>query len=90
MVNGLRNRHVRRLLGGTTSQVSRLLKNLRLRGLIRKATRCYKYYLTALGRKVIAAGVTLQEFLLIPALSDRCAPSPDILPNFGRISGVTE
>ena len=90
MVNGLRNRHVRRLLGGTTSQVSRLLKNLRLRGLIRKATRCYKYYLTALGRKVIAAGVTLQEFLLIPALSDRCAPSPDILPNFGRISEVTE
>jgi len=45
----LQNKNLRRYLAGKSSaQVSRLLKRLRLHGLIKKIGRTYKYYLTRL------------------------------------------
>ncbi|MFQ5494111.1 MAG: hypothetical protein ACE5EX_01905 [Phycisphaerae bacterium] len=43
-ISGLRNRNLHVHLNKTTGQVSRLLKGLRLHGLIKKIGRIYKYY----------------------------------------------
>jgi hypothetical protein len=53
----------------SSSQRCRLIKRLRLHGLIKKVAHTYKYYLSAFGKRVIAAGLELREFLLMPALS---------------------
>ena len=67
-VNGMHNRHLRERLGKSSHQVSRLLKRLRCHGLIKKATHCYKYYLTSLGRRVTATALRLREMVVIPSL----------------------
>lgn len=71
-IKGLSNKDIRRKWPGkTTAQISRLLKNLRLHGIIKKAANCYKYYVTKLGKQIIAAGLKIQELLLIPELSSQ-------------------
>ncbi len=48
---------------------SRILRRLRTHGLIKKASHCYKYYLTALGKQVVALGLKLKELVIIPELA---------------------
>ena len=60
-VSGFRNRHLQPLLDKTGGQVSRLLKRLRLHGIVKKIGRTYKYYLTTLGRTVATAGLNAQD-----------------------------
>jgi 4-hydroxy-tetrahydrodipicolinate reductase len=48
---------------------SRLLKRLRLHGLIKRVARSYRYYLTAFSKHVIATGLKLKELVLIPQLA---------------------
>ncbi len=45
------------------------MKRLRVHGLIKKIGRTYKYYLTALGKQVIALGLKLKQLYIIPTLS---------------------
>lgn len=45
-------------------RVSRLLKRLRVHGLIKRIGRTYKYYLTALGRRTILAGLHIRTVVL--------------------------
>jgi hypothetical protein len=69
-LKGMTNRELRRLLPDKTpGQISRILKRLRLHGLIKKIGRTYKYYLTSLGRQIIAAGLGYKNMTLIPQLS---------------------
>ena len=68
-IGGLRNRHLQRLLNKKGHQISHALQRLRLHGLIKKVGRTYKYYLTDLGRRVIAAGLRLRQALVIPTLT---------------------
>ena len=68
-ITGLRNRDLRRRLGKNGSQVSRMLKRLRVHGLIKKVGKTYKYYITQLGRTVAAVALRLREEVVIPALS---------------------
>ena len=69
-ISGLRNRSLRSHLADKSSgQVSRLLRRLRLHGLIKKVGRTYKYYLTTLGKEVIAAGLKLKNLFLVPQLA---------------------
>jgi hypothetical protein len=69
-LQGLRNKALRQHLPHLSAgQISRTLKNLRLRGLIRKIGKTYKYYLTAVGKQVIAAGLYLKSLRLVPMLS---------------------
>lgn len=68
-ISGLRNRDLRRHLGLKASQVSRLLKRLRLHGLLKKVARRHKYYLTVLGRRVVACCLRLREEVVLPALA---------------------
>ncbi len=69
-LRGLQNKSLRAHLGKKTSgQVSRLLKRLRLHGLVKKVGHTYRYYLTLLGKQVIASGLKLKNMVLIPQLA---------------------
>jgi hypothetical protein len=69
-ISGLQNKTLRRHLPDkNSSQVSRLLKRLRIHGLIKRVGRTYKYYLTQFGKQVIATGLKLRELVVIPQLA---------------------
>jgi len=61
------------LLSKSKYQVSRILQRLRAFGLIKKIGRTYKYYLTKLGKEVIATATKLREIIVIPKLNTRAA-----------------
>jgi len=68
-IYGLRNQLIRQHLPWSTGKVSRILKRLRVHGLIKKIGGCYKYYLTKLGKQVITTGLYLKEMLIVPQLA---------------------
>lgn len=69
-ISGFHNRRLRELLPQFNSgQISRLLKRLRNHGIIKKAHRSYKYYLTATGRQVVALGLKLKNLVIVPELA---------------------
>ena len=69
-ISGMQNKTLRRFLPNkTTGQMSRLLKRLRVHGLIKKVGHAYKYYLTRFGKEVIATGLKLRELIIIPQLA---------------------
>lgn len=51
-----------------SGQIGRILKRLRLHGLIRRVGHTYRYYLTSVGRRALIAARKLTEHLIIPAL----------------------
>ncbi len=68
-ISGFSNKSLRKVIKGKKGhQVSRLLKRLRKHGLIKKIGNTYKYYLTALGRRVTATALKLREMYIIPSL----------------------
>src|ERR1051325_11954722 len=70
LIHGFRNRSPRHHLKQFgPSRISRLLKRLRLHGIIKKVGNTYKYYLTQLGRHVAIAGLTLKNLFLVPELA---------------------
>jgi hypothetical protein len=69
-ISGMANATLRRVLPDKTGpQVSRLLKRLRLHGLIKKVGHCYKYYLTKFGQEVTLTALKLRELVVIPSLA---------------------
>lgn len=69
-VNGLRNKMLRLFFPNKSSgSISRILKRLMVHGLIKKCKNTYKYYLTKLGKAVIATGLKLREMFVIPNLA---------------------
>ena len=48
-------------------------KRLRTHGLVKKTAHSYKYYLTPLGREVIATGLRLKEFVIFAELRKEAA-----------------
>jgi hypothetical protein len=68
-ISGFQNKDLAQRLQKAGRQISGLLKRLRCHGLIKKIGHCYKYYLTALGRRVAATAVRLREMTIIPSLS---------------------
>jgi hypothetical protein len=69
-ISGVQNRTLRaRFPQYSSAQMSRILRRLRTHSLIKKASHCYKYYLTVLGKQVIALGLKLKELLIIPELA---------------------
>jgi hypothetical protein len=68
-ISGFRNCHIRNILQTkSASQMSAVIRRLRKHGLIKKVTGNYKYYLTALGRRVTAVALKLREMFIIPSL----------------------
>jgi hypothetical protein len=69
-ISGFQARHLHPQLPALSrSQLSRSLKRLRVHGLIKKIGNRYKYYVTVLGRTVMAAALKLRELVVIPALN---------------------
>lgn len=69
-ISGFRNKDLRNYFSDkTTAQISRILKRLKLHGLIKKAGNTYKYYLTILGKQVALTAMKIKEFVLIPAMN---------------------
>jgi predicted transcriptional regulator len=68
-ISGFRNKDIRMRLPFNSGKVSRLIKRLKVFGLIKKAGKTYKYYLTKLGKQLIITAEKLKETVLIPALN---------------------
>jgi hypothetical protein len=69
-ISGLRRKHLRAHLPDLSdSQLSRLLKSLRVHGLIKRAGHSCKHYLTAFGRRVVTTGLKLKQLIIIPCLA---------------------
>jgi DNA-binding MarR family transcriptional regulator len=69
-IHGLQNKDIRGLLDGiSSSAMSRIFKRLRLHGLIEKIEGSYRYFLTALGKSVVAAGLKVKNLIIIPELA---------------------
>jgi len=69
-LGGLTARRLRSLLEGWTGgRISRLLKRLRLHGLLKKIGRTYTYHLTPLARRVISAVLDIRNNIIVPKLA---------------------
>jgi hypothetical protein len=69
-IHGIQNKALRaRFPESSSGQISRILRRLRTHGLIKKASHCYRYYLTTFGKQVVALGLKLKELVIIPELS---------------------
>ena len=63
-ISGFRNQDIRQHLEALSpGQVSQRLKRLRVHGLIKKVARSYKYHLTKIGRRVIAAALKVRQIV---------------------------
>ena len=71
MISGFRNRNLRDLLPDKNSgQIGRMLKRLHTHKLIKKVGKTYKYYLTDLGKKAVAAALVVRELEIVPTLAN--------------------
>lgn len=69
-ISGFRNKDIRQKLPWfNTGKISRLIKRLKVFGLIKKAGKTYKYYLTKLGKELFITAEKLKKTVLIPALN---------------------
>jgi hypothetical protein len=69
-IQGFQNRLLRRILDDKSGpQISRMLKRLRMHGLIKKIHGSYRYYLTRLGKKVVTTALKLKAMFIIPSLA---------------------
>jgi hypothetical protein len=68
-LRGFQVRDLRDLVDLSGPQLSRQIKRLRMHRLIKKVRGTYKYFLTRLGRRTVAAALRLRENIVIPALA---------------------
>jgi hypothetical protein len=70
-ISGFTNKQLRTqyLSDKSASQVTRLLKRLRVHGVIKKVGKRYKYYLTDFGRETAAMALKLREMVVIPTFA---------------------
>jgi hypothetical protein len=54
----------------SSDQLSRLLKRLRVHGIIKKIVKSYKYYLTTFGKEIITCSQKVINMIMIPQLSN--------------------
>ena len=67
---GMQGKNIREHLTGITpSAMTRIFKRLTVHGLIEKIPGTYKYLITSLGKEIIAAGLTIKNLILVPALT---------------------
>ena len=71
-ISGMSNRRLQAALtatGKSSGPIGRILKRLRLHGLIKKVGKTYKHYLTELGRRAVLVGLKLKEHLIVLGLA---------------------
>jgi hypothetical protein len=70
LISGFKNRTLRKHLTGLSAeQLSRIIKRLKLHGLIKQVKHTYKYYLTAVGQRAALTALKLKELVVIPAFA---------------------
>jgi hypothetical protein len=70
VISGFSNRDLRtQLTDKNSGQITRLLKRLRMHGLIKRAGKRYRYYLTDFGCQVSTLALKLREMVIIPTLA---------------------
>ena len=70
VIQGVSNKLLRQHLPDKNAgQITRLLKRLRVHGLLKRVGKRYRYYLTDFGRHVAALALKLREMVIIPALA---------------------
>ena len=70
VIQGFTNQSLRQHLSDKNcGQVTRLLKRLRVHGLVKRVGRRYKYYLTEFGRQIATMSLKLREMVVIPSLA---------------------
>lgn len=70
VISGFSNKALRTLLPHKNSgQVTRLLKRLRVHGLVKRVGKRYRYYLTDFGCQVATLALKVRELVIIPALA---------------------
>jgi hypothetical protein len=70
VIAGFSNKRLRDALPEKNSeQLTRLLKRLRVHGLIKRVNKSYRYYLTDFGRQVTLMALKLREMVVIPSLA---------------------
>jgi hypothetical protein len=75
-LGGLTHRRLRQVLPQwTRSQLGRLLRRLRLHGLLRKVGGTFTYYLTDLARQLLPTVLHLRQLVVLPALASAAAPA---------------
>jgi hypothetical protein len=76
-ISGFTNKQLRTYLAHQSAgQVTRLLKRLRVHGVIKKVGKHYKYYLTDFGRQAAAMALKLREMVVIPQLAFASVSQP--------------
>lgn len=69
-IYGFRSKDLaKHLIQHSKDQLSRVLKRLRVHGLIRKIGKSYKYYLTTFGKEIITCSQKIINMVMIPQLS---------------------
>ena len=69
-ISGFQNKTLHQFLTDKSSGlISRILKRLNKHGIIKKVGKTYKYYLTRMGKAVIAVGLIVKEMSIIPQLA---------------------
>jgi len=69
-ISGFTSKNIcKMLVHKSSSQISRILKRLRIHGIIKKIGKTYKYYLTKLGRNVVMTALKLRRIVIIPSLA---------------------
>ena len=66
-INGFRNKNLQKALAFKGNKISRLIKRLRIHGLIKKASDSYKYYVTKIGKETIIMAQKIKELVMVPA-----------------------
>ena len=68
-IYGFKGKDIKKYTDYSTSQISRILKRLRVNGIIKKAGKAYKYYLTKFGKEVINCSQKVINMIMIPMLT---------------------
>jgi len=73
-IRGFQNKNLQQMVKDkTSSQISRIIKRLRVHGLIKKIPSTYRYHMTKLGKYVITMGLKLKEIVIIQELNFQTA-----------------
>jgi predicted transcriptional regulator len=68
-ISGFRNKDLRNHIAFKSNKISRILKQLWSHGLIKKAQKSYKYYVTKLGKEAIIMAEKIKSLVIIPAFN---------------------
>jgi hypothetical protein len=74
-IHGFTNKLLRtKWVDKSSTQISHLLKRLRVYGLLKKVNRAFRYYLTDFGRQAATLALSLRQTIIIPTLAQQPAP----------------